>query len=253
MKNIGELIIIRDADLNDINSLTYDPEIGGGGDGNSLQLISGSWSAATPTLGLASVAVESAGGSESSEISQSQNSSSLGSPSSSDDFPVEQRIFADAGVDRSVIVGADSLFEGKSLGLQKKTLEGARYIWNFGNGETKQGQNVLYYYQYPGEYVVMLNVSSGQYSASDRIIVNSYPAELVISKVDTEFVEIHNKSTRELNLSWWQLEAEGKRFIIPKDTIILSGKKLIFSFDVTGLDTSVKENMSILYQMELRL
>ena len=90
--------------------------------------------------------------------------------------------------------------------------------------------------------MVILEVSSGQYSASDRIIVNAYPAELVISEVNKDFIEIHNKSARELNLSWWQVQSGSERFMIPKNTIILSGKKLIFSSDVTELDTSQKEN-----------
>jgi hypothetical protein len=247
LKNTGELIAIRDAELNDIDVLTYDPEVGADGDGNSLQLVSSSWIASTPTAGSASVDIESSEEeqveSESQEVQQSSSSSS----SSTASFPVEQQIFVDAGGDRNVIVGADSLFEGRALGLQKKPLENARYVWNFGNGETKEGQNVLHYYGYPGEYVVMLNVTSGEYSASDRVVVNAYPAEIVFSKIESNFVEIHNKSNKELNLSWWQIQSAEERFMIPKDTIILANKKLIFSSDITGLDTSIKENVSLLY------
>ena len=243
LKNTGELIAIRDADLNDIDSLTYDIELGAGEDGNSLQLILSVWSAALPTPGLAN---SGSGGGEESEQEEESSESSSSSSSSTNNFPVEQQIFADAGGDRNVVVGADTLFEGESLGLKMQPLDNARYTWNFGNGETKEGQNVLYYYGNPGEYVVTLSISSGQYSASDRIIVNAYPAELAVSKVQEDFVEIHNKSNRELNLSWWQLEAEGKRFMVPKDTIILSGKKLIFSSDVTGLNTHTND-ASLLY------
>jgi hypothetical protein len=248
LKNTGELISIRDADLNDIDSLTYDTELGAGGDGDSLQLISGSWSADSPTPGSAnpgSGGEESQQQEEGSELDSGSSGSSATSQGSS--FPIEQRIFASAGEDRSAIVGADSLFEGRALGLQKKPLLNARYLWNFGNGETKEGQNVLHFYKYPGEYAVVLNVSSGEYSASDRIVVNAFPAELIISKVEKDFIEIHNKLNRELNLSWWRLRSGSEEFSIPKDTIILPNKKLIFSFDVTGLDTSAKENISLLY------
>lgn len=245
LKNTGELLIIRDADLNDIDSLTYDAELGAEGDGNSLQLVSSSWSALAPTPGLASIAVDSGEGSEQEESSQAQSGSSSTPPASN--FPTEQQIFASAGGDRNVIVGADSMFEGEALGLQKQPLDGARYVWNFGNGETKEGQNVLHYYEYPGEYVVMLSVSSGQYSATDRIVVEAIASELVLSKVESDFVEIHNESNKELNLSWWQLDSAGERFMIPKDTIILANKKLIFAKNITGLDTSIKEGVSLLY------
>ena len=251
LNNVSDTLSLINSDSTTEDSVTYTSEQGADEDGNSLQLISESWSVVTPTPGVQN---ESSGGSEESEqeeeSSQSEESSSNSSSSNTSQgssFPIEQQIFADAGGDRNTIVGADSLFEGKALGLQKKPLANARYVWNFGNGETKEGQNVLHYYQYPGEYVVILNVSSGQYSASDRIVVNAYPAELIISKVDKEFIEIHNKSNHELNLSWWQLQSAGERFIIPRDTIILSDKKLIFSSDVTGLDTSVEENVSLLY------
>ncbi|MBL7045151.1 MAG: lamin tail domain-containing protein [Parcubacteria group bacterium] len=183
--------------------------------------------------------------SEQEESSQVQSTSS--SSNTINNFPTEQQIFADAGGDRSVVVGADTLFEGKALGLQKEPLKNARYVWNFGNGETKEGQNVLYYYDYPSEYVAILNVSSGQYSATSRIIVNAYSAEIALSKVESNFVEVYNKSNQELNLSWWQLEAQEERFMIPKDTIVLPNKKLILAKNITGLDTSVKESVSLLY------
>lgn len=227
---------IRNSKGEDVDKLEWESI----GDGKSYQRMSpNEWVIASSTPGLANSISD-----EEIKSSQAQSSSSN---SSINDFPTEQQIFANAGKDRIVTVGADSLFEGRALGLQKEPLEGARYVWNFGNGETKEGQNVLHYYKYPGEYAVMLSVSSGQYSASDRIIVNAYQAELVISKVEDDFIEIFNKSKQELNLSWWQIQSGSKRFMIPKDTIILPNKKLIFSSDITKLDASLKENVSLLY------
>lgn len=227
---------IRNSKGEDIDQLEWESI----GEGKSYQRMSSNeWVIASSTPGLANSISDK-------EIKSSQAQSSS-SNSSVNDFPTEQQIFANAGKDRIVIVGADSLFEGRALGFQKEPLENARYVWNFGNGETKEGQNVLHYYKYPGEYAVMLSISSGQYSASDRIIVNAYPAELVISKVEDDFIEIFNKSKQELNLSWWQIQSGSKRFMIPKDTIILPNKKLIFSSDITKLDASLKENMSLLY------
>lgn len=250
LKNTGELISVRNAELNDIDTVTYNTELGAGGDGMSLQLVSGNWDPSFPTPGFANSKTinnetSSLLGKTVNSNPQNSNNSNLKSPV--DLFSTEPQIFANAGNDKSVIVGADSLFEGKSFGLEKKPIENARYLWNFGNGETKEGQNVLHYYKYPGEYIVILNVSSGEYSASDRIVVNAFPAELSISKIEDDFIEIHNKSDFELSLSWWQLQSGNERFIIPKDTIILPNKKLIFSIDVTGLHTPVKEVVSLLY------
>lgn len=229
------------------NTASYTIAFGALGDGNSLQLISESWMAGSPTPGAQNdpqdiVEVEEE---NNNSVNQSENQPAPSDGGSS--FPIEPQIFAYAGEDKSVPVGADTVFEGKSFGLKKEPLLNARYMWNFGNLEIKEGQNVLHYYKYPGEYVVVLNVSSGEFSASDRIIVNAYPAELDISNVDTDFIEIHNKSNRELNLSWWQIQSGNSRFIIPKDTIILPNKRLIFSSDITKLDTKNKKDISFLY------
>lgn len=162
-------------------------------------------------------------------------------------FSIEPQIFVYAGEDREVIVGADTIFEGKSFGLKKEPLANARYLWNFGDGKTKEGKNVLYYYKYPGEYIGILNVSSGEFSASDRIIVKAFEADISISSVEDDFIEIFNKTNQELNFSLWQLLSGNDYFTIPKDTIILPNKKLIFSSDITKLDTKNKKEVSLLY------
>jgi len=241
-------IRVRDSERKDVDQI----ELGTMNEGESYQrMSSGEWMFAPPTSGSTNSSSEDNNTNDSEFNSESESSqpqtSDTSSVSSGSGFPVEPQIFVDAGGGRNVVVGADSMFEGEAVGLQKKPLESARYVWNFGNGETKEGENVLHYYQYPGEYVVMLNVSSGEYSASDRIIVNAFPAELALSIVENDFVEIHNESDYEINLSWWQLQSGTERFMIPRDTIILPNKKLIFSKSVTELDTFVKENVSLLY------
>lgn len=251
LSNSGETLRIKDNGgvvIDTIDGTEGWQSIGGNNETKeTAQRVSSGWITTSPTPGSSNES--SGGGQESQSGGGSSESTPSGSPPApkGSSFPVEQRIFANAGKDKTVIVGADSLFEGKSLGLKKEPLANARYVWNFGNGEIKEGQNVLHYYQYPGEYVVMLNVSSGEFSTSDRITVNAFPAELAISKVEKDFIEISNKSKQELNLSWWQLQSLNERFMIPKDTIILPNKKLIFSSDVTNLDTSVRENISLLY------
>ena len=236
-------IRLRNSEREDVDYI----ELGNIAEGESYQRISSDeWVTALPTPGFANLDTNNDDQLVENESSQTQLDNS-NSPLPASDFPIEQQIFVNAGQGRDVIVGADSLFEGKSFGLEKKPLKNARYLWNFGNGETKEGQNVLHYYQYPGEYVVMLNVSSGEYSALDRIIVNAYPADIVISKVEDDFVELYNKSNKELNLSWWQIQSAGERFTLPKDTIILPNKKLIFSKSITELNTSIRENVVLLY------
>lgn len=254
LSNSGEILTIKNSEgvvIDTVNGIEGWQNIGGNNETKeTAQLISGVWITALPTPGKANFDNSSENENTVENNSENQNENSQNQSvetGGSSSFFVEPQIFADAGDNRSVIVGADSLFEGKAFGLLKKPLENARYIWNFGNGETKEGQNVLYYYQYPGEYVVILTVSSGEYSATDRIIVNARKADIVISKVEDNFIEIHNKSEKEINLSWWQIRSGDKKFMIPKDTIILPNKKLIFSADTVKLGVFIKEDISLLY------
>lgn len=235
LKNTGEILIIKDGDLNEINNVNYNTELGVSG--NSLQLVGGSWIAASPTPGEAN---SSSSGQTEPAVNDSvvDTSSAGGSSSVSDEILMQKHITANAGNDKSVVVGADTLFKGIALGLEGEPLKNARYRWSFGDGGTKEGMSVLHNYQYPGEYVVVMNASSGGYADNDRIIVKALPADIIISLVDDEdgFVELLNRSGYELDLSWWKIKSGENFFTFPENTIILSNKKLTLPSKITNLN-----------------
>ncbi|HDO23626.1 MAG TPA: lamin tail domain-containing protein, partial [bacterium] len=51
LKNSGEPLALRDSGLNDVDSVFYNSDWGGDGDGSSLQKIGGKWVGARPTPG----------------------------------------------------------------------------------------------------------------------------------------------------------------------------------------------------------
>ncbi len=51
LKNTGEILIIKNAELGEVDKLDYVSDWGGAGDGNSLQKINGNWVGAPPTPG----------------------------------------------------------------------------------------------------------------------------------------------------------------------------------------------------------
>ncbi|MFH1956583.1 MAG: PKD domain-containing protein, partial [Patescibacteria group bacterium] len=152
-------------------------------------------------------------------------------------WPTEPQIFADAGKDKTGVAGADIKFSGQSIGLNDKPLENARYIWTFGDGAKAEGKNVLHFYYYPGEYIAVLNIASGEYSASDRILVKIFPNQLIISETNKDYIKLQNDSKNELDISGWFLGANGKFFRFPETTLIKSNTNLLISSAISGLNT----------------
>ena len=245
--NTGETLELRDADLIAVDGVMYSDAAGAKGNGLSLHRSGSDFVAASPTPGMGgspgqSVANEDSGAGEP-VPAPSVPAGGGGSVS----FPVEPQIFADAGKDRTVIVGADSVFEGKAWGLKKEPLTEARFLWNFGNGLVKEGRKVLMHYEYPGSYVASLSVGSGEYSAANYITVTAIAADIVISDADASHIELWNKTNRDLDLSFWRLAANGAQFMLPEHTFILAGKKLIFAKSVTGLSPADISQAALLY------
>ena len=247
--NDGEKLAVKsDKEAIPSDEVTYTTEWGAKNDGNSLQKINGIWAAAAPTPGTysASGSPETGGSGSGSEESSSGATAEQSSGSSA----VIQTIWADAGSDKTAIVGAGTIFEGKALGIDKKPLDGARYLWNFGNGFTGEGKKVMHTYKHPGDYIVYLDVSSGSVSAGDKILVKATPADVSISALgygEKSFVAVSNSEPTELDVSFWQIKSNSGVFVIPKNTIIIPNNKIIFSKDALGFEINEGDEVALIY------
>jgi len=258
LKNTGEQISIRDENLSDIDGVFYDTELGAAGDGNSLQKIDGVWQALFPTPGeftfpTTESAEESAEESveesvEETQTSEESSSSGGGTYTPIVNFPVGE-ISVKAIVEKTVLVGASSMFEAKGYGVKGEPLENARYLWNLGDGNYKEGERIMHHYNYPGEYIVFLNASSESFEASAKVYIEAKPSELRISGLDQKegkFIKLTNFSPDEINISWWRLRAGEKFFSFSKNTFLLPEKEISFSSEITLLD-SRKKPLQLLY------
>ena len=230
-----------DAEGNGVGSVSYTITIGANGDGNSLQKISGQWKVGTPTPGVANIANSSSGNNplrQSADDEQSATSSSQNNnQTTSAEKPPEMLVKIIAN--KTAVVGADALLSGKALGADGKPLDNVRFLWNFGDGETKEGQNVLHRFRFPGEYIVMLDIAYGKWSAAARLTITAIKSPLIISQIKEGtdgFVEITNEGSAELDLFGWYLKSGNVSFLIPKNTIIAASKKIIFPNEVTKLN-----------------
>ncbi len=161
-------------------------------------------------------------------------------------WPTEPQIYANAGLDKTAVAGADVYFSGQALGLQKEPLENARYLWNFGDGAIAEGQNTKHVYKYPGEYIAVLDVSSGKYSVSDRSIAKIIPNQLEIIEVNQNYIKLHNGSNVELDISSWFLRTENSLFKFPANTFIKTNRDLMIDSSISGFKAE-NQKAEILY------
>lgn len=152
---------------------------------------------------------------------ETQNFASTPPPSSDTTLTIiTPLITAHIETDTAVIVGAGSLFKAQAYGTQKELLQHARYIWNFGDGSTAEGQNVFHAYAYPGTYLVVLTAASGISSASERLAVTAAPARVRLTQENDGSLTVFNDSDSDLNVGYWMLSRGGASFVMPEGTII---------------------------------
>jgi len=229
------------------DSASYTTSLNAMGDGNSLQKINNNWIAALPTPGTSNSA-----GEQIEEVSG--NSAPIDEPSYESVYvpTPKQTIFVDAGpLKQTALAGADTVFTGVAYGLKGEIIPNARFIWSFGDGGVKEGKSITHAYRYSGEYIVFLTGSSGEYSASDKIIITVIPADIVIAAIglpDDFFISLKNNTKHEVDLTGWVLRSGGGRFMIPKNTFIGSGKTIQFAPDVIKLLPS--NDIALLYPNE---
>ena len=233
LNNTSATLKLINAEGNEVYSVAYEKTMGANDDGNSLQYAAGNWIAAAPTPG----AVNS-GSSEPQPTQESQSQSSSSGSGSSSYIPPENlpKIKAYAGEDKTAVVGAAVEFRGQAFGLKDEPLDNARYLWSFGDGTSKEGQNTTHFYQYPGEYIVVLNVSSGEYAASDSLLIKASPNQLSISESKPGFggwIELYNGSKEQIDVSGCQLKSGNHIFIFPKSTFIRPSAYLVIPVSVS--------------------
>lgn len=140
-----------------------------------------------------------------------------------------------AGRDRLVSVGSPVLFEATVVKIQNISKQALTFEWTFGDGNKMLGESVTNVYKYPGDYVVVLNSSGSDKRAVSRINIKVVSPEIEIKKIPSG-IEFFNKSSTEINLGEWYISSGVQKFIIPKDTIISKGKRIVFVDSLTRIN-----------------
>ena len=267
LSNDGENLAIKDSDLNIVDEYAYSSAAGAQGDLKSLQKISNVWESATPTPGKENEVSPntSADDGNNDYSSASNNDGTEGNISSSSSSNTEkktkaltaQKIRAQITTKLLAYVGVPHLFEGMAFGKEGEQLLRGKYFWNFGDGTFRELKIIdtdkfSHTYFYPGDYAVILEYYSNQFSdisdASQKVIIKAIAPEILISNVGDDkdfFVELSNNANYETDISQWILLGNGKSFILPRNTIIGSKKKIIISSKITNFSALDKNALRL--------
>lgn len=240
LNNDGETIGLKDSNLNIVSEVTFTASMGATGTGDSLQKVNGTWISTVPTPG-----VENKSGPASNVATITSDS---GAKTETTVTPKKKEvevphIATNIIANTTVFAGIPFTVTTNTTGYNKEQLKVGRFVWNFGDGTTKEELEDIpfeYSYKYPGEYVITLlyyRVNTNTLiAANDRITIKVLPPQISISSVGKSgdyFVELENKSSLEVDLSRWIIKGVDNSFGIPSATILLPGQKLRFRDRVT--------------------
>src|SRR3989344_9590515 len=239
LKNTGEFLGLKNEAGDQIDSFNYTDALGANGDGSSLQKVGNVWKALSPTPGGSpSGALATSPPDHSDTDDENDSVEQTPARQGNTSWPVEPQVFASITSEGVVITGAGIKFTGKAFGIKKEPLTNARYSWNFGDGASAEGEQVTHIYDFPGEYLTIMNASSGDFSGSARTKILVIPSDIAISEVvlgEKGYVSISNPTRYEIDLSFWQMRAGTTTFMFPENSRILSGAVLKIASSVTKL------------------
>jgi competence protein ComEA len=138
--------------------------------------------------------------------------------------------------DRIASVGADTEFSVIIYDEKGNRRSDAVVTWSFGDGAQRTGTSVFHAYSAPGDYVLIVRIVTSD-GAEEQVeaVVTAKEAVVRIVAVSAQGITIENQDARPLDLSGWRLASAEAMFRLPKDTIILSGKKVLIPASVHGL------------------
>ncbi len=250
LSNEGETLIIRNQSGVDSDSVAYMPALGAAGNGTTLQKSGSGWIAALPTVGSATVVTESSEppqeekakdeNTKDLEVSlQAAEKTAVHSSHSSQEvanisFDAPELVVT-SGRTRLGFVGVPLSFEAKVKSSKNIPIgSGVSNSWSMGDGSRESGQFISHTYDFPGDYIVILNSALGGAEAVSKVKVRIIEPNISL-EAGEGYVSVENKDINELNLGGWIIASQPGRFVIPEDTIIAARSMVKFSENVTRL------------------
>lgn len=185
-------------------------------------------------------------GSNTGSNSNTPDTSAHASPLPLSDFSQKQELSVSAGRNRIAAVGNSVVFETYAVDAKGGKTQNVSSLWSFGDGLQTGGSKVSHVYKYPGDYAVVLNVTSGENQAVSRAEVKVFSPEIAFEMAEDGTIFLTNNSSYELNIGGWKISGTAGNFVVAPDTIIETGKKITFSKAITGIDFSPCQAIDLL-------
>ena len=247
LSNTGETLVLKNASNAEIQKIsnTSGWEKGDSATKETMQWNDAGWitASATPKMVNATADVSASNKADETdkeiETAVAQTSSVVDisahiSPLPLSDFKEKQQFYISAGRDRFVAVGNLVPFEAYAIDAKGAKLSGLSAIWTFGDGSYAGGSKVFHAYKNVGDYVVILNGSTGGSEAVSRAEIRVFEPKIKLAVSDFG-VSFENDSSFELNIGGWKLLTDNASFLFPEDTIIKQGKEILFSGETTNI------------------
>lgn len=146
------------------------------------------------------------------------------------------------------IAASSTVYIGKpvsftaSTGKSGKTNEpGHNYYWNFGDIVTATGKKVTHAYEFPGEYVVVVeSTSTRSKPVTARLDIHVLPHALTLATTSDGNISLRNVSSEEFTLDGYTLSGTGFSVTFPKNSILKSQSAVTISRAKISKATTVK-------------
>lgn len=253
IKSTAEDTVVLKIGSNSVDTISV-PE-GSAVNGNSLQLIGGSWAGTTPTPGEENQS--SSNNSDEEENISSDEEEEISEPEKKVTQKL-QKSKVQIISPKIAHVGVPFQMEGSGTGTLGEKLTRGVFYWNFDDGDFREVKAVIkdkftHTYFYPGEYNVTLlyypDVFTDTPDATTEITIKVLEPKILISRVgevNDFFIEIANETGHEANLSNWVLLSDYKIFTLPKNTTLSSNKKMIISPKVSHFSIEDKSSLKLM-------
>jgi hypothetical protein len=224
LPNTSASLAVRDGEQNNLDLVSYSSDRGAGGDGNSLNRSGTSWTAGSPTPGVAN------------SIGVASPETVL--PASLAVTAISNTVVDTPYVDRQTKAFTISVSKERNGVINSPVYfmastdpdlyqEQARFTWSFGDGSVGAGQSAQHSYLLPGKYVATVRATAapGFSVASIGVNISDFPIEFgeFATGIDG-YITLINRSGGDMYLNGMSLTMGSQIYNFPIDFVLASGE-----------------------------